>query len=163
LVARPVLLVEASNGGVEREPREAYTMIIMASSPITIAVIDNDADLLLLIGEILRGRGWKIAPCLTSVTALELLRAEPPDAILLDLWLDVGITGWTLLGELRADAVLGSIPVIICSSALEQLRDKEEWLGEQGVGILPKPFDLDDLYETVEEALEGRVKVHKLF
>ena len=34
------------------------------------------------------------------------------------------------------------------------LRLMEEWMNERGVGILPRPFDLDDLFQAVDGALD---------
>jgi len=56
------------------------------------------------------------------------------------------------------DAVTRSIPVIVWSAATNQLRDKESWLAEHGIPTLPKPFDIDALYESIEVALAGTVQ-----
>ena len=32
------------------------------------------------------------------------------------------------------------------------------WLTDKGIPVLPKPFEVDDLYDVVGQALEQRVK-----
>jgi hypothetical protein len=47
------------------------------------------------------------------------------------------------------------IPVIVCSAAVKQLRELEGWLTEKGVGVVFKPFNIDDLILAVRKVLEG--------
>lgn len=65
-------------------------------------------------------------------------------------------TGWTRLELFTLDPTLCTVPVIVCSGALLDLRAHEEWLGQNGIAILPKPFNIDQLYQTVEGALQQR-------
>jgi CheY-like chemotaxis protein len=47
-----------------------------------------------------------------------------------------------------------SIPVVMCSADWTELQAKEAWMKEFGVGILPRPFDIDDLYAAVDGAMK---------
>jgi CheY-like chemotaxis protein len=55
-----------------------------------------------------------------------------------------------------ADPLTRSIPVIVWSAAAH-LHDKESWLAGQRIPILYKPFEIDELYQTIEAALTGKV------
>ena len=56
----------------------------------------------------------------------------------------------------RADEALASVPIIICSADVAQLREREEELATIGnVHILSKPFGIDDLTGLVERVLAG--------
>jgi CheY-like chemotaxis protein len=83
----------------------------------------------------------------------QLLRQEQPDLILLDLRLGGRVRGWELLSEFDLDPILHHVPVIICSAARNELRDRTTWLAERGIESLEKPFDIDDLYRAVDAAL----------
>jgi DNA-binding response OmpR family regulator len=61
--------------------------------------------------------------------------------------------GWSILELLKLDPATNSIPVIVCSAAIDDLRSREPWLAHHGIVTLPKPFDIDDLYKRVEAAL----------
>jgi CheY-like chemotaxis protein len=56
---------------------------------------------------------------------------------------------------LRTDETTAAIPLIVCSADLAQLREQEEWLTEQGIGVVPKPFDLEELERQVVRLLSG--------
>ena len=118
-----------------------------------IAVVDDDRDLQELFSAILAERNWAALACTDGATACEVLKAEQPDVIILDLWLQAPQTGWDILRELKADPATRSIPVILCSAATH-FRRKEDWLARWRVAALAKPFDIDEVYQTVESVLK---------
>jgi response regulator RpfG family c-di-GMP phosphodiesterase len=54
---------------------------------------------------------------------------------------------------IKLDPATSSIPIIVCSAAVDDLRSHEPWLMHHGIVTLAKPFDIDDLYKRVESAL----------
>lgn len=124
-----------------------------------IAVVDDDPDLLQLVDEIFLERGWNLLPFVDGGDFLEFIEHELPDAVVLDLHLGTIESGWDVLGMLRSDARTQNVPVIIWSADLHHLGNREFWLMEQGIGILPKPFDLRAFYTSIETALASRVAV----
>jgi hypothetical protein len=48
------------------------------------------------------------------------------------------------------------IPIIVWSGDARSVGEKAEWLSDQVILILPKPFDLDEFYHRLDEALAGR-------
>ena len=119
----------------------------------TIAVIDDDADLLGLLRLLFEEQGWATVSFTDSAKALDMLPAVPPNLIMLDLWLGSTRSGWEVVQELKSHPALHNVPVLICSGAIDHLRDKEHWLREHGIAILAKPFDIDELYTVVDAAL----------
>jgi CheY-like chemotaxis protein len=113
--------------------------------------------LLELLQELFTEKGWEILPCAHGSAALELVKQEHPDAILLDLVLDTPVGGWQILQSLKRDPLTRSIPVMVWSAAADHLHAKKSWLAEQGIPILDKPFEIDAIYQTVEAALTGKV------
>jgi DNA-binding NtrC family response regulator len=120
---------------------------------VRVAVIDDSREFVELIGEALALRGWESSPHTCTDGLLQALRKERLDVILLDLWLGRGVQGWDLIVELERDPVLHAVPVIVCSAAGNEARDRADWLADRGIGMLEKPFDIDDLYLAVERAL----------
>lgn len=47
-----------------------------------------------------------------------------------------------------------SIPVIVCTAALDMVREQEGYLVSQGVHVVFKPFDIDHLMANVKQLLE---------
>jgi DNA-binding response OmpR family regulator len=127
-----------------------------------IAVIDNDQTLVDLAEELFSEQGWESEKYLDGKSALTALSAEPPDVIILDLFLDSRETGWNILQRLKMDGATQDVPVIIWSGAVDKLRDKETWLSEHGIPTIGKPFDIAELYRLVEEALAHHQSVREL-
>jgi len=83
------------------------------------------------------------------------LRADLPDLIILDIRMETPESGWNLVELLALDRITHHVPVIVCSAAIQDLRSHEEWLNNHGIAVLPKPFDIDELYACVEKALNS--------
>ena len=53
----------------------------------------------------------------------------------------------------RIDRETAGIPVIVCSGAIKELKEIEGYLMQKNVGVLYKPFDIDELLRLVEKKL----------
>jgi two-component system chemotaxis response regulator CheY len=88
-----------------------------------------------------------------GVEGLELLRREWIDLVLADINMPV-MGGVRMVEEMKGDAALRGIPVIIVST--EGSETRLQGLKDQGVGaFLRKPFAPEDLKKAVESQLEG--------
>jgi DNA-binding response OmpR family regulator len=76
-------------------------------------------------------------------TALERLRAEAPELVLLDAMLP-GRTGLDVLREMRADPKLKSVPVVVLS-AWQQPQDVDAAFAAGADRFLGKPFRVEEL------------------
>lgn len=61
------------------------------------------------------------------------------------------VSGWEVLAELRADPAFAGTPVIVCTAFVAEAMGRlAELKGpDQHLGLLPKPFDLEELIEVV--------------
>lgn len=123
-----------------------------------IAVVDDDTVFLEMMAAVLAERGWDARIYREQGTAFAELQQDPPDLIILDIRMETPETGWTLLELFTLDPRLCTIPVIVCSAALLDLQAHSEWLGQNGIAILPKPFNIIQLYREVEAALQRHVR-----
>jgi CheY-like chemotaxis protein len=118
-----------------------------------ILVVDDSLALLDVVRECLEGEGYRVATCLQSRDALGMARREPPDAVMLDVVMPE-VSGWEVLAQLRADPRFTRTPVIICTAyveeALGRLGELQGPNGDRHLGLLPKPFDVEELVEVVE-------------
>lgn len=119
-----------------------------------IAVVNDDTVFLEMMTAVLEERGWDVAIFREQHHAFEHLKANPPNLIILDIRMESPEAGWTILELLTLDREMSAIPVIVCSAALMDLRTHAELLEHYGIAVLPKPFDIDKLYQTVEAALQ---------
>lgn len=119
-----------------------------------VMIVEDDPDMIDLLSVILRRGGYQPVPALGGLEGLRLLRDGGADLILLDLMMD-DLNGWKVLEEIKADATLRQIPVLIVS-ARHHLEDPEQTAAHAGLfeGYLVKPFVVRDLLTKIVEALE---------
>jgi len=114
-----------------------------------ILVVDDDPDLLALIGMRLTAAGYEVALAASGAEALELFRAERPRAVVTDLRMD-GMDGHALFRRLHAEAP--SVPVIILT-AHGTIPDAVAATQRGVFGFLTKPFDGRELLARVADAV----------
>ncbi len=119
-----------------------------------IVVIDDDAPMLeflnILLSEV---ANYTVTLCHSAAAAVECVRAAHPQAIILDTHLETADAGWAVLRQLKADPILASIPVIVCSADPNDLQDHAALLQSSGSVSLPKPFEVDDLLGLLQASL----------
>jgi CheY-like chemotaxis protein len=120
---------------------------------ITIAVIDDDQPLIELMAEVLDERHWTMLAVQDGATAVEALRHARPDAVLLDVRLSGRQRGWDVLEQLQAEPDTRSIPIVVWSGDVHRLGGKRAWLADHHIPVLSKPFDLDEMYACLDQAL----------
>src|SRR5690348_6074369 len=122
---------------------------VSAMQPL-IMVVDDTPALLDVVRGALEDEGYRVATCLESREAVRLAQAERPDVIMLDVVMPE-VSGWEVLARLRADPAFARTPVIVCTAYVaEALGRLAELRGpDQHLGLLPKPFELEELLEVV--------------
>jgi len=119
-----------------------------------IAVVNDDTVFLEMMVAVLAEEGWDAEIYREQGNAFRELQQNPPDLIILDIRMESPESGWTLLELFTLDRRLCTIPVIVCSAALLDLQAHQEWLNQNGIAVLPKPFNISQLYHEVEAALQ---------
>lgn len=117
-----------------------------------IMIIDDEPFILVMIEERLKRAGFKVITHKQSVNALEKIRAERPDLIILD-WMMPEISGLEVCKSLKADPELCSIPVIMLTA---KSQEDDEKLG-MNCGVdryITKPFSPKQLVEDVVQTLQ---------
>ncbi len=108
-----------------------------------ILVVDDDTDLRCALRNALEPEGYHVALAANGREAWEWLQSAPlPALILLDLMMPV-MDGVELLGLVRNDTRLRSVPVIVATafgSLAEPVADKSQ-------GFLAKPFEVEQVLE----------------
>ena len=117
-----------------------------------VVVADDDRMLRKAAETSLRRQGYSVTTASDGEEALQLIRSERPDIIVLDLIIPK-IQGFDVLQTLKQDALTSSIPVIVLSS-LAQEQDKQEALNLGAVAYFNKStFSLSELVNQVERTL----------
>jgi len=117
-----------------------------------IVVADDDRMFRKAAETTLRRQGYAVTTASDGEEALQLIRAERPDIIVLDLIMPK-LQGFDVLQVLKQDSVTAAIPVIVLSS-LTQEQDKQEALDLGAVAYFNKTtFSLGELVKQVETTL----------
>jgi CheY-like chemotaxis protein len=119
----------------------------------TVLVVEDNPMNLKLLRDVLKVKGYRVLEAGTAEEGLEIVRAERPDLILMDIQLP-GMDGVTALRELKADFSTSSIPVIaVTASAMPA--ERKEILAAGFDGYQSKPISVRDLLAEVRRLLEG--------
>ena len=115
-----------------------------------VLVVDDDPNIRRMIVAALKRDGYTFLEAPNGRDALDIMRTDHPDVVVLDLMMPV-LSGWDVLRERMGDPDLRRIPVIIVSAN----RDPEvAHAVSQGIcAFLPKPFDIGALSALVRSCM----------
>lgn len=125
---------------------------VARGTPQILLAEDNEMNIV-SITDYLEAKGFDVRVARDGVEALEALRAERPDLVLMDMQMP-RMDGIEAMQRIRADAALGDLP-IIALTALAMTGDKERILEAGADEYASKPVNMKQLVATME-ALLGR-------
>jgi len=120
-----------------------------------VLVVDDDPDFVKVTAKILEKAGYEVASASNGAKALQMMRSDPPDVVLLDIMMAYILDGLDVSREMAADPALKDVPVIMVTSLT----------GVKGSGLFPtdeyvpvdewlsKPVEADELLRRVSKAL----------
>jgi two-component system, chemotaxis family, chemotaxis protein CheY len=109
-----------------------------------ILVVDDDPTILVTVCEALDLEGFPFVTATNGAEALEAVDRNDPSLVLLDMRMPV-LDGWGFMGAVRERGL--NLSVVVMTAAA----DARRWAREIGAqGVLPKPFELDELLSAVE-------------
>jgi CheY-like chemotaxis protein len=122
-----------------------------------VLVVDDDPDFVKVTSKVLERAGHEVVAAANGAKALQVMRQDTPDVVLLDIMMSYILDGLDVSRQMAEDPELKQIPVIMVTSLT----------GVKGSGIFPtdeyvpvdewlsKPVDPDTLIERVDQALEA--------
>lgn len=118
-----------------------------------ILVVDDDRAVQTMLVDLLEERGYEVDTCRNGRQALERLREVKFDLLLLDVLIP-HINGFALLEQVRADASLIDLPVIMMSGIYRSRNHRTEMQGRFSViEYLDKPLQPTHLLQLIEDAI----------
>lgn len=116
--------------------------------PQRILLIDDDANLLVVLAEQLHDDGYEVATARDGQEALRRLDAGWPDLILLDLMMP-RVDGLAVAHEIKAAA---DLPIIVLS-AIDTADSKAHLLDEVAEDYVTKPYNYPELRARIQRVL----------
>jgi CheY-like chemotaxis protein len=122
-----------------------------------VLVVDDDPDFVRVTSKVLKSAGHEVVSAANGAKALQLMRQDQPDVVLLDVMMSYILDGLDVSREMAQDPGLKDIPVIIVSSLT----------GVKGSGLFPtdeyvpvddwlaKPVEPETLLMRVSTALKA--------
>ena len=120
-----------------------------------ILVVNDTQEILELFRMILEGEGYEVIVSGFPIQEIHDVEEINPDLIILDFVCGDQKIGWQMLQMLKMQRSTETIPVIVCTAALDMVREQEGYLVSQGVHVIFKPFDIDHLITSVKQLLES--------
>ncbi len=120
-------------------------------------VINDEPALLTLFRELLEDEGYRVTLETFDPHGVESqlrrLREASPDLVVLDFLIGGEPLGWQFLQALRLQRDTEKLPVVVCTAAVNTVRELGAHLTEMGIGVVLKPFFIDDLLAEITRAL----------
>jgi DNA-binding response OmpR family regulator len=126
-----------------------------------ILIVEGELTLSNMLQTQLRDKGYVVDAQQTGEKALEELKREWVDLLIVSTNLQGEMDGFRFIKEVKKDKELVGIPILMASSkpGIKQVVEK---LGVEG--FLEKPFTVEDLRKRVEEILDrkGQVNIDRM-
>lgn len=118
-----------------------------------ILVVDDDPDFVEITRTILESHGYEVASATSGDQALQAMRKDVPDLVLLDVMMATVLDGLNLSHVMSEDPVLKDVPVVMVSSITDSphagLFPTDEYIPIDA--WISKPVQPDDLLRKVAQ------------
>jgi two-component system sensor histidine kinase/response regulator len=119
-----------------------------------ILIVDDTPENLTILARMLTEQGYFVRPAINGQVALQAVRKDQPDLILLDIVMS-GMDGYEVCRQLKTDEHTRDIPVLFMS-ALDETLDKVRAFEVGGVDYITKPFHPEEVIARIETHLTMR-------
>ncbi len=116
-----------------------------------VLIVDDEMDTLLPLKRSLEVEDYIVVEALNGQEALNMVKNEIPDIILLDLMLP-GMDGYEVCSRLKNNALTKNIPIIMLT-ARDDVKDRVKGLETGADDYVAKPFNLHELKARIKSVL----------
>jgi signal transduction histidine kinase/CheY-like chemotaxis protein len=143
----PILRV--SQAGPPEQPSRAHDFVTG-----TVLLVDDEEAVLHLEREVLRARGIKVKLARTAKEAVDVLRTQSVDAVVIDMKMPGEVTPAAFYRWIDQNRPELAARVVFTVSNADN-GGAASALGNSGCAIVPKPFAIEDFWKAVRKALRA--------
>lgn len=122
-----------------------------------VLVINDDPAILAVFRELLQEEGYEALLDTFRSGNMDVqydrLVEERPDVVVLDFVIVGEQLGWQFLQLIKMQPKTARVPVVVCTAAVDLVRELGAHLAKMRVEVVLKPFEIDDLYEAITRSL----------
>jgi len=119
-----------------------------------ILIVDDDPDIVETVAFFLSGSDYQVFIAKNGKEALEQVKEEKPDLVLLDVMMPE-MNGLEVCRKLKNNPETNSIPVVMLT-AQGSKKDVDDAIDGGANGYVVKPFNLPGLVERIETILNAK-------
>jgi len=120
-----------------------------------ILIAEDHADIRTLMSDRLTAEGYDVVIAVDGQDALDKIRQEDPDVILLDLMMPK-IDGYHVLQEIRENPTTIKWQPVIIISAKEEFQDIKKGFDLKADHYITKPWRMEDILDGIRKLLNLR-------
>jgi two-component system KDP operon response regulator KdpE len=128
--------------------------MIAKAAPLKVLVVDDEPAIRRFLRTSLTAQGYQVTEAENGTTALDRLRRNTIDVLVLDLGLP-DIDGFDIIERLRGQGF--AVPIVVLSSRVDEI-GKVKALDLGADDYVTKPFGIDELLARVRAALRHRLQ-----
>jgi CheY-like chemotaxis protein len=119
-----------------------------------VLVVDDEHGVRELLLSALRRAGYEVRSASSGETALDMILKAPPRALLTDLMMPGGMSGYELIARLRSDPATEEMPILVVTGKDMTPQDRKFVLGQISEVIRKGDLLMSDLETRLRETLE---------
>ncbi|MCX5882322.1 MAG: response regulator [Deltaproteobacteria bacterium] len=121
-----------------------------------ILIVDDEPDFSMIVQTYLEKEGFATEVAYNGVEGFEKIKANPPDAIVLDVMMPE-MDGFELCALLKKDSAYANIPIVLLTAVADRVTSTKyshyDGMSTEADDYLPKPASADDITQSVKRLL----------
>ncbi len=122
-----------------------------------ILVVDDEPDFAAIVQSNLKKAGFEVEVAYDGVEGLEKVKANPPDAIVLDVMMPE-MDGYEMCSKLKSDEKYQDIPIVMLTAVADHIGSTRyshhDGMSMEADDYLPKPASAEEILESVKQLVE---------
>ncbi|MCI5164637.1 MAG: response regulator [Candidatus Electrothrix sp. GM3_4] len=153
----PILQVEEVlrrwSSVTKRRDVEPAVRLVKERGPLRVLVVDDSISVRKVVSNFIVQQGWIPVAARNGIEAVEKIREDKPDVVLLDVEMP-RMNGFEVLQTLQAQPELRDLPVaMLTSRSAEKYQQKARELGARG--FMTKPFKPEEVIDFIRKVTAG--------